>query len=172
MQVNGDKRYFAIQWEIDFKIDRYTYGFLCFWADNIRIGDYEHHTTISICLSFLKDFLNEKGDRSFEGSINMNKEDLFYVLYEQAYDPEHPNSYEEIAAFENTFWLDAIGERSIRDSVGIILIDEKKANRQRLIWKDLEKNEIKEAFFPLLYFETIAQEFLRGACNEINLRFQ
>jgi hypothetical protein len=162
MNIVGNKDLFAIQWEIESKEGNYLYGKLCFWAEGIQIGDFEEMTTVSISASYLRDFLANKGMREFSGSDFMNSENLYYCLYQKYFSGVtiKDGTFSELSKIRDVFWLDDVGEYSFRDKIGIILVDEKKLNRQRLVWERFKDGIIQQAIFPIGYFDKIAMEFL------------
>lgn len=160
MIITGDKSKFAFQCYIEEKRDNYILGSLCFWINNEKVGNFETITTISIAVSYLEDFLKSSSRRFFQDSFIMDKEKLFFILYDQAFSGESVSSYSEMSFFKSVFWMDEIGEDSLRDKIGMIMINEKEVDRERIIWKNLKSQELKEAFLPSGYFEKISNDFL------------
>lgn len=162
MNILGEKEIFGIEWSLSDCFDSYYYGHLCFWIGNNRVGNFEEVTTLSISASYLKDFLQNQSFRFYENSHNMNKEELFYLLYERFFNGNsiRDGSYLHLSKFRDLFWLDEVGEYSFRDKIGIVLINENSVNRQRLLWKGLDNGFINEFFIPTGYFDGVAFKFI------------
>ncbi|HVG15139.1 MAG TPA: Imm42 family immunity protein [Chitinophagaceae bacterium] len=162
MYVIGEKNIFAIEWALEKFIHPYYYGYLCFWINGSKVGNLEEISTLSICANYLKDFLENKKLRNYEGSSKMSKETLFYQIHGIFFDGSHKDSdaYSLQGSFSDIYWLDEVGEYSFRDKISMILVNEFELERERLIWKELDNGRISEYFLPLRYFETVAVKFL------------
>ena len=169
MRIVGSKELFAIQWNIVEYIDSYCYGNFCFWIANQQVGNYNEISTLSIISSYLRDFLKNDTVRSIQGSQNLTKEKLFYLLYEQFFNgsSNDKNKYGEMGRLRDIFWLDEVGEYCFRDKIGMILLNENTLARQRLIWQNLESHAIFEAFIPANSFDMVARTFLQALDEEI-----
>lgn len=168
MGMNGNPQEFAIEFHLTEKLDDYWYGNLCFWIGGRRVGNFNEISTITISVSFLKDFIIKKPYRQFDNSPALSKEYLFYQLYKKFFLSESikDQSYLELGNIREIFWLDEVGEYSFRDKIGMILIDEPELKRQRFIWQMLDNDSIFEYFIPLDHFEVIANEFVKTVDKE------
>jgi len=164
MHIAGDKDVFAIQWDEESWEGDNLYGYLCFWIGGKQVGNYAEISTLSICSSYLQDFLQRKQERQLEGSCAKQKEELFELLYKRFFrsDPAE-DSCPSMGEIREIFWLDEIGEYSFRDKLGMILIDEPDCNRQRLIWEWFDNPDVlKEFHIPMNYFDEVAEKFCRN----------
>jgi len=168
MGMNGNPQEFAIEFHLTEKLDDYWYGNLCFWIGGSRVGNFNEISTITISVSFLKDFLIQKPHRHFDNSSSLSKEELFYQLYQRFFNSnsvKHQSTL-SMGEFREIFWLDEVGEYSFRDKIGMILIDEPELKRQRFIWQMLDNDFIFEYFIPLDHFEVVANEFIKTVDKE------
>lgn len=169
MKIIGDKSLFAYQWELVDHGKNDYWGNFCFWIGDVQVGIYEEFTTLSISLSYLKDFLKESGNRIYFRSEIIPKDELFYDVYEKYFDDDYKgNTSASYGYFRDVFWLDKVGEDSIRDKIGLILLNEPIENRQRFIWKSYKTNQIEEAFIPTNYFEFVSRQFIEALSVEID----
>jgi hypothetical protein len=160
MNIIGNKEVLAFAYEEVEYLNGYNYGHFALIIRNALIGKYHEISTLSICNSYLKEFLTFSPKRVFEGSEELNKEELFHEIYEKFYMTWNSANGRKLSEYRDIFWLDEVGEYSFRDNVGIILIDEPKVSRQRIIWKMFENDELFEDAIPINYFDTIALEYL------------
>ncbi len=169
MGMNGNSQEFAIEFHLTEKLDDYWYGNLCFWIGGSRVGNFNEISTITISVSFLKDFIIKKPYRQFDSSPALSKEYLFYQLYKKFFLSESikDQSYLELGNIREIFWLDEVGEYSFRDKIGMILIDEPELKRQRFIWQMLDNDFIFEYFISLDHFEVVANEFIKTVDKEV-----
>jgi hypothetical protein len=101
MKLVGDKSIFAYQWEIaDYEGDCY-WGNFCFWIGGKQIGSYSLMTTLSITIYNLVDFLAMRKYRTYAGSIEMTKEQIFERLY---YGFINSYGIEPERSFRESFW--------------------------------------------------------------------
>lgn len=135
MGIVGRKDLFAIQWKPDVLVNDYYYGYLCFWIGGLKVGNFSELSTLSISISYLRDFLSYKSDRFLANSFQLNDSDLFKFLYDRFFSGESMNdcTYLLMSKFRETYWLDEVGEYSFRDKVGMVIIDEVELNRQRVM---------------------------------------
>ncbi|MDR3715619.1 MAG: Imm42 family immunity protein [Puia sp.] len=162
METFGNKNIFAFQYEISEKIDRYVYGHLAFWIGGKLIGDYIGYSTISISVSFLEDFLKQYPRRIYPGSEFKKSTELFFELYDIFFD-ENVIIDPIRSQYTNIFWLNFVGEYSLLDQIGMILINEPNLKRQRLVWKYFVDSSIEEFFLPYDYFDKVANDFVEKA---------
>lgn len=169
MKITGERAAFAFEWKLDSYDHRYYFGYLFFWINNIIVGRPGELVTMSIVTSYLSDFLKYSGRRIYDNSENLDSHTLFDNIYEVFYNGSLRSitDYENVSSFRETFWLDQVGEYSLIDKVGLILVDEAKRQRQRLIWKVLDSKEIYEFFVPEMFFDSIASQFLKEVGYEI-----
>jgi len=168
MKVLGEKSLFAYQWELIDHGKTDYWGNFCFWISGIEVGVYKELTTLSISLSSLKDFLKESEKRVYLRSERIPKDELFYDVYEKYFDEDYKgNTAASYGYFRDIFWMDKIGEDSLRDKFGVILLNESAENRQRFVWKYYKTNKIEEAFVPPGYFEFVSQQFVEVLSSEI-----
>ena len=166
MHINGNQKVFAIEWSINCYIEPYYYGYLCFCINGKKVGYFDEITTISVSISYLKDFLPQNA-RVYNDSHTFSKEELFYRIHDiflaGTEDKIYFNKqelYAQLHKYRDVFWLDDVGEYSFMDKIGMILINEPLFKRQRLIWKDLRTNDISEFYIPEHYFDMVAREFI------------
>lgn len=169
MSIVGRENVFGIEWSIDSYHPPYIIGYLCFWINNERVGDIDELATLSISVSYLRDFLKNEEVRVFQGSQGMSKDDLFYLLYGRFFGGSIGNNEEHLQMhkFAEAFWLDQVGEYSFRDKLWMVLVNEPGFNRQRIIWKDLITGNLKEFFLPEKCFDITALDFLDALNNQI-----
>lgn len=90
----GEKKQFAIQFEVVDVINQFVYGHICYWINEMQIGDFTSTTILSDVLVFLPQIVKDNGKRKHERFFDMKKEAVCYLLGGQAYlDSE---KYEEL----------------------------------------------------------------------------
>ena len=94
----GNRKEFAIQYEITNIVDQFVYGHICYWINGMQIGELEYGTIISDALIFLPQIVKDNGNREHNSFFNMAKEDVYYLLGGQAYLDDE--KYEEMALEE------------------------------------------------------------------------
>jgi len=172
MKVIGDKTIFAFQYNLIEKVDKYIFANFCFWVNGDKVGNYDIESAISISLSFLKDFLRNYEYRVYKNSTILNKEALFYELYEQFFQEKSTNHGEsKMNKYREVFWLDDVGDESFRDRMGILLLNEHNTGRQRFVWKFFNNETVYEEFIPINYFDESAKVFIDVITQEIEERF-
>lgn len=126
-RVIGKKSKFAIQFEVIDVVDRFVYGHICYWINEIQVGDFESATILNDVLVFLPRIVKDNGNRKSDRFFDMNKEEVCYLLGGQAYLDDE--KYEKIAIEE--MWARFSIELGLDVFNGIIikLIDNEKESR-------------------------------------------
>lgn len=161
--VVGNKDVFAIEWAVNEVGEKNCIGNFCFWVGGQQVGEFENDSWLNPSIFYLKDFYQHKQLRTYDNSVTVSKEQLFFSLYEKFFTSEAKESgeYLNMGMLRSIFWLDDIGDASFRDLVSIILIDEPSMNRQRIIWRELDKDQnLNEWFLPLNNFEIVSNQYL------------
>ncbi|MCI5920147.1 MAG: immunity 42 family protein [Roseburia sp.] len=123
----GEKKQFAIQFEIVDVINQFVYGHICYWINEMQIGDFTSTTILSDVLVFLPQIVKDNGNRKHERFFDMKKEEVCYLLGGQAYlDSE---KYEEIALKETWARFNIELRLDVFNGVIINLIDDEKKSR-------------------------------------------
>ncbi len=167
IEISGNKDHFAIQWEVLRIGTNDWYGSFCVWIANQMIGKFHFELMLNVTLYHLGEFQKHKNIRSFRDSHLLSKEQLFYELYERFFseDALKTGDHLNLGIYRAIFWLSEIGQESLIDDYTIILLDEPLANRQRLLWKSLLKEDLQEHSIPLNYFEEVASEYQTQVLN-------
>lgn len=169
MRTIGDRNVFAFEYDLLNKEDNYVFANFCFWINGKRVGDYETETTISVSISYLNDFLKNYAYREYDESHQLQKEDIFFELYDQFFQNASPIFNEDkMGQFCEYYWLDEVGEQAFRDYIGIILINEPKVHRQRFLWKEFETGIVFEEFIPMNYFDLCSKDFIHIVLKDIS----
>jgi len=88
MKVVGDKSIFAFGYNIEEKAGKYVWGNFCLFINGRQVGYYNYSTTLSISISYLKDFIS-LGNVPYSWiphSASTTKEELFSMIYERFFD--------------------------------------------------------------------------------------
>lgn len=162
----GEKNRFAIQFEIVDVINRFVYGHICYWINEMKIGDFTSTTILSDVLVFLPQVVKDNGNRKHERFFHMKKEDVCYLLGGQAYlDSE---KYEEIALKETWARFNIGLGLDVFNDVIINLIDDEKKSRIVFSYSEgifefyLEKGVVDNVFFYFYKeFDSLYEELIQ-----------
>ena len=176
MPVVGDKKLFAIEWRIEGQEGGYTFANFCFWINGSQVGDFDDVVILYSTVTYLEAFLDRYESRSIDSLCDRPKEEIFREIYDSYVftvapgevmhekrpkpDDDNQRNYGRSSQLRNSFHLDDVGESSFRDSISIILFNDKVRNSQRMIWRTLEDMSLHEAELPEDYFDKVAKEFL------------
>lgn len=72
-KIIGEKKKFAIQYEVVEVINQYIYGYICYWINGIQIGDFTSITIISDVFVSLPQIVKDNGNREHEKVFKMEK---------------------------------------------------------------------------------------------------
>lgn len=78
--ILGNKNSFAIQYEITEVYENFIYGKLCYWIDNMQIGEYDEGVTISDLFWNIQDLVRDNGKRVHNELFQLELEELFQRL--------------------------------------------------------------------------------------------
>jgi hypothetical protein len=82
----GKKESIAIEYELDKNYGGvWMYGRICFWINNIRVGDYDLGTSLRDVLFQMKYLIADNGNRDGLILCEMPYEEVFYQLNESIY---------------------------------------------------------------------------------------
>ncbi len=123
----GNRKEFAIQYEIAEIVDQFVYGYICFWINGMQIGELESGTIISDVLIFLPPIIKDNGNREHNIFFNMAKEEVYYLLGGQAYFDDV--KYEEMALEETWARFNIKIGLDVFNNTVIKLIDNQKGSR-------------------------------------------
>lgn len=126
-KIIGKKNIFAIQYEIAEVIDRFVYGYICYWVNEIQLGDFSSITILCDVLNFLPLIVKDNGNREDEKFFRMKKENVYYLLCGQAY--LDSKEYEEIALEETWARFNIELGLDVFNGVMVKLIDSKQKSR-------------------------------------------
>lgn len=162
----GEKKQFAIQFEVVDVINQFVYGHICYWINEIQIGDFTSTTILSDVLVFLPQIVKDNGKREHERFFDMKKEEVCYLLGGQAYfDSEE---YEEIALKETWARFNIELGLDVFNGVIINLIDNEK--KSRIVFSNsedifeiyLEKGVVDDVFFCFYKeFDALYEELIQ-----------
>lgn len=74
--IVGNKKDFAIQYEINNSYDGFLYGKFCYWINNIQLGDYEQGVTFNDLLLTFPNILLNNDVREDEENFNIKLEEF------------------------------------------------------------------------------------------------
>jgi Immunity protein 42 len=172
----GDPSVFAIECEIIDKIDKWVFADFRFWAVSEPIGDYDDSMDLLGGVYYLKESIKCAEYRHAHVFNDLSKEEIFRIVFDSIMitvpkgesirslplEPDLPYDYDSSLAqskMRSGCHLDAVGMSSFCDKWNIILVENSNL-WQRLIWRNLDTMELKEALFPPNRFEQVAQSFL------------
>lgn len=98
IKLIGEKKKFAIQYEVIDVVEQFVYGFICYWINGVQIGDFTSITILSDVLVFLPQIVKDNGKREHKSFFKMEKEEVCYLLGGKAY--LDSGKYEKIALEE------------------------------------------------------------------------
>ena len=171
MNITGDKTSFAIEWEITTAYTEDCYGSFCLWIEGQQVGDLDYEVHLDASLYHYDQFLRHKDIRAYRNSSDLSREELFYQLYERFFGDKakETGDHLNLGIYRAIFWLEDIGDASIRDKWNIIIVDEPSQSRQRIIWRHLDvPKEKHEAFLPGDMFDDVAKQF----CKQVSIQWQ
>ena len=97
-KIIGEKKIFAIQYEVVEVTNQFVYGYICYWVNGMQLGDFSSITILCDVLNFLPQIVKDNGNREHDKFFEMEKKNVCYLLGGQAY--LNSKKYEEIALEE------------------------------------------------------------------------
>lgn len=126
-KIIGEKKIFAIQYEVVEVTKQFVYGYICYWVNGIQLGDFSSITILCDVLNFLPQIVKDNGNREHEKFFKMEKENVCYLLGGQAY--LDSKEYEEIALEEMWARFNIELRLDVFNGVIIKLIDSQQKSR-------------------------------------------
>lgn len=172
----GDKNFFAIEAVVsDEIISGYIYCKFRFWARNIPVGNFEEIEKLLLIVSnlqlYLKDSVNNRQEVALDDLSSVEVFDLLFNsvfitipkntrIMDTKIEPRKEPQFDKI---RQRFILDDIGGDSFMDYFNIVMFD-KSDGYQRLIWRNLDEEEIiQEVLLLPNTFESVSKNFLDWA---------
>lgn len=160
MRIEGDPKFFSVEWEVEEVIDNIIYGHLCFLIGGTRVGNYSEITTLTVVLSYLKDFLSKKGKRHCLDLPSMTDTFLFNEFYDRFFSSSKERSdVFDMGLFRDIYWFDEIAEYSFRDKVGMIVLEDPALNQVRLVWKYFKTGALASYTLSEVFFYSVLEQF-------------
>lgn len=133
IKILGNKKQFAIQYQITNVYHQFFYGNICYWINSEKLGRDDMIATLSDTLLFLPGFVGDCGNRMHDELYSMSLEDVFYRLSGQAFldgneELEKKADLEQWARFNISIMLDVFKD------VSVFLIDG--LDMSRIIYSD------------------------------------
>ena len=154
--ILGDKRKFAIEWEVEAISDTGTIlGKYCFWSNQQRIGDWDDTVSLSACPAWCETFLSRPNDRYESDLFDMSKEQVLTVIYDDFFGQgieRYPDVY-------HRFILQELGMSSF-DKIDLTILEDGKT--QRLIWRGVPDLVVYESVFPDATIQSVMRDFVQS----------
>lgn len=159
----GNKKKFAIQFEVTSTFNQFIYGKICYWIQEKQLGKYEEGATISDVLLFLPSIIQDNGNRKHERFFIMDMDELVHLLSGAAF-LEDNVKIEETANEEQWARFNICMPMDVFYDIDIFLIDSHE--KSRIVFSYDQKN------FEQIYIEKgyVDKVFLQ-LYNELNLLY-
>lgn len=157
--IAGIRERFAIEAEIEQRIDDFVLGHVRFWLCGRPVGDWCDSADLLGCLRWLRDFRDSLLDRYEPRLWHLSADEVFRLLYDpvmgagnaSAQTLEVPDAYER-------FHISHLGMSSFDNFDVLLLKDQHGA--ERCLWREAGSREIHECHLWRLEMESVAGEFI------------
>ena len=156
--IVGDKDKFAIEYQIDEKIDSWILGRIRFWLRGDAVGNWDDAADLMGCMNWLRDFVENPRDRSEPSLSGRSQDEVFHLLTAHLRHSEAVSEAED--AIRNTFSrfnISHLGMSSF-DRYDIVLWNDI-TNNERCMWRLGDDGSIHEAVLPPGEMERVARAF-------------
>ncbi len=132
--ITGNKEHFAIEHEVQNKIDGWILGQFRIWVNNKAIGDWNDNSVdLKGCFNWLPTLMEDKVNRSDPSLDSLTGEQVMFKIFDSFF------ANHNISVIDDTFsrfHISHIGMSSF-DTFDVVLIETK--NSFRFIWRNEEK---------------------------------
>ena len=98
-KIIGNKNSFAVEFEVTGRNKSFLYGKICYWINNIQIGEYTQGATLSDLIGFIiPSLVKDNGNRVHHELFELKLDELIYRLEGRLFGDD--NQYDEIAKVE------------------------------------------------------------------------
>ena len=159
--VIGDKQLFAIELTVlGFLDDETPVGLFFFWIDGERLGNPEDDAYMRGCISWLRGFYEDPGDRCEPELFDMELSQAYRELRKAMEGPLEESMDGRFGNIFSRFYIEHIGMSSF-DDIQIALI-EGNSMEQRFVWwsNPPDEHSPREAYVPKGEFRKRAEETL------------
>jgi len=150
----GKKETFAVEYELDSNHGgEWMFGKICYWINNVQIGDYELGTSLRDVLVAMAFLVSDCGNREGLNLCKLSSEEVFSQLNEAIFgNNENINDLPDIPARFN------IGiQVDVFDNWKIFLVD--CDCESVFIFKDLTEENVHHSKIPIGEFDGVIKEF-------------
>ncbi|MDP1615217.1 MAG: Imm42 family immunity protein [Methylococcales bacterium] len=149
----GNKDVFAVEYELDENINAWMYGKVCYWINNIQIGEYDLGTSLRDVFFALKYSVYDCENRDGGRLCELSPQEIFYHLNETIFgNNEYSGAVLDTPARFN------IGlQIDVFDNWKIFLVD--CDNKSIFFFKMLTEENVHHFVTPKRYFDTVIKKF-------------
>ena len=147
--VAGNKSRFAIEIEIEDKIDRWVYGTFFFWINGNKLGDPEDSADLNSCIRWMASFLESPPDLLNEAYFDMSLQDLDSCL----------GDFRTLGSEDIKYYVDHIGMSSFDRFKDMLLLIKNAEGIERLVCKSTIQ-KLQEIYLNAEEFEQVLKEII------------
>ncbi len=153
--IEGNPQRFAIECEIDERVDEWVLGHLRFWLCGHALGNWHDSVDLRGCHRWLRDFESVPRIRFEPGLFALSAKEVFARIYDPVMnrDPRLP----AIADAYDRFHISHVGMSAFDRYDILLLTDEQGA--ERCLWRESGSDHLHECFLRRREMERIAGQF-------------
>lgn len=156
--IAGEAERFAIEAEIEERVEGWVLGHFRFWICGDPVGDWTDSVDLLGCLRWLKDFCDHPRNRYEAGLFELPPRQVF----DRVFDPVMAGSKRHVGLPEvrdaySRFHISHLGMSSLERFDILLLTDEHGAGR--CLWRELDNGQIHDCRFRAGEMEAVVDAF-------------
>jgi hypothetical protein len=157
--IVGNRDRFAIEAEVEQRVDGWILGRFRFWLAGHPVGNGEDVADLKGCVRWLRDFAENPRDRFDARLLNLDPPRVFELIYDPVVGPGGIANPEEqpIPDSYSRFHISRLGMSSF-DRFDVLLVKDEHG-AERCLWREAGNNEIMECRLWRNEMGSVAAEF-------------